>query len=861
MKKFAFLLLIQICIVPFAFVKAGESFPLDTIFPLVNEYNNKISPDIIANDSNYFLVWENVTPSNHKTIWGTRIFSNGDVEYKNGILIADSSESPVILPFGDEYMIFYKKNDKIYEKPLLIYGNAYIVGAENIIDVTPSITGDYKVCYNNGKFGLFYQGDVGYFTVIDSFGNAVVNPETVLMDNDDQVVDISTDGNNYLLLWYKNSNANLCLYGTRVTNTGNVIDTLPIKISADSNFMGNLSVHFNGENYMVVWLGEDHNIYGNIIDTSGAVFDSTGFPIAQYPGRKEDPLLSYNGQNYLTIYDVNSFYTALRGTRFTKNGVVIDTPGFNITNYINTPMKIGFNDNGSMICWSGKYNNLNEIHGVRLSSEGNLIDTNDIIVTKPDSFIDTSFAQITPSSAYNPNTGKYLVVWGDNRNFPGDKTDLYGALVDTLGDISSVFPIAKRIWGEGSPKVIYGKDRWFVAWEYDCKVYATTILNDGTVSEPDGKCIFSDINAGVKGFSISSIGNKFITVLRTSPVSPSDECYIRYILLDSLADTTSAEDIEWGANWPTFSGVSVSSGDSMFFITYSALYSCCNVNRDGIYLYRLKYDGTPADTGVLELKDKFKSCSKSEYADNRLMLTWVDGQDGNKNLYGAIYDSLGNLLDDSIVISSANGNQTNPTLAYGNKQFIVIWEDYRNNDKGDLYGAKIKLDGTISDSEAIVTGDSADISPDLELGTENQMFLTYSKWTDTVNGTKVNNMRVWCMLDPFLDSVDTLKKDTTVDTTVNDSGKIVNLMANPFSDYVFGGSIYHITFNYHLYYGTNVKLDIYNISGVRVFDYDNYSNQGLNHIDVNVSKIPGGIYFYKFKAGTVLKKGKIMILH
>jgi hypothetical protein len=874
MRTKIILLFVQaILMMPFTFIQSANSepFPLDTIFPLVNEYSYKRCPSIASIDSNYFVVWEKCLPSGYKDIRGTRVFSNGDVEYKDGIIIADSSDSPVISSFGDKFMIFYRKNGNLHCRSLLIDNNTYDLSGEFITDVDFSVINEYKAYSNSGYFGIFYTINpsiferIGYFTIIDSLGNIIAPPETIFVDNlyyewHYKDFDLSNDSNNYLLVYIYVGT----LYGIRISNSGNILDTLPIKISDDTIVhIDNISVHYNGYNYMVVWRDTSNNIYGNRVSPEGVVLDSFGFPIAQYPGKKEYPLLSYNGVNYLITYNVDDFYSACRGTRFTPDCIVIDTPGFHITRYLNDDMIIGFNENGSFLCWSNNDSGLNEIHGLRLSSEGILIDTSDIIITDVDSICNTAFNQNKSSSAYSHNSGKYLVVWEDDRNYPGSRIDIYGIFIDTLGNRSAAFPISSREFWEHNPEVTYGNGRWFLTWEYGDQIHGTTIMEDETISIPNGKIFKSHDHIQYYNPIVSSIGNRFILVYLHSEY-PLDYFGIAYTLVDSLNNIISNGGLEFGSCYPEFTGLDVSSKDSIFFITYGAYYSDALSSRDGIYLNRRHYDGTAADTGAIELKQPYKSGAKSEYINNRLMLVWTDGQAGYKNLYGAIYDSLGSVLVDSIIISDANGDQKNVALEYNDQNFIAMWEDYRNNSKGDIYGATIGIDGVILDSGAIITGDSAHISPNLEKGPENQMFLTYSGWTDSINGSVVNKMRIWGVLDSFLNGIDTLVNDTTItDTTVIDTIKTINLMSRPFPDYIFANCNNSIIFKYYLSSKINVHLSVFNIVGIQIFGYDNYSDQniGINQISVNSSKLPNGIYFYKFKAGKTSKSGKIIILH
>ena len=88
------------------------------------------------------------------------------------------------------------------------------------------------------------------------------------------------------------------------------------------------------------------------------------------------------------------------------------------------------------------------------------------------------------------------------------------------------------------------------------------------------------------------------------------------------------------------------------------------------------------------------------------MVVWHDGRDASASqtdIWGARVDASGKLLDPTgFVICQAVNNQHNPHLAYGSGTFFVAWRDYRNNTTyPDIYGARVSTAGKVQDPGGI----------------------------------------------------------------------------------------------------------------------------------------------------------------
>lgn len=158
------------------------------------------------------------------------------------------------------------------------------------------------------------------------------------------------DGTNYLVVATKFTSLSHDIYGWRVTSTGQILDEFPISSTLGSQFLP--AVSFDGTNYMVVWTdqrmgGQNYDIYGARVTTSGTVLDPSGIPIATSSHAEEYPQLVFDGSNYMVVWErillpASNPPTAfeIRGTRVSPAGVVLDGPSTSGGIAINTAADI-----------------------------------------------------------------------------------------------------------------------------------------------------------------------------------------------------------------------------------------------------------------------------------------------------------------------------------------------------------------------------------------------------------------------------------------------------------------------------------------------------------------------------------------
>jgi hypothetical protein len=112
-----------------------------------------------------------------------------------------------------------------------------------------------------------------------------------------------------------------------------------------------------------------------------------------------------------------------------------------------------------------------------------------------------------------------------------------------------------------------------------------------------------------------------------------------------------------------------------------------------------------------------------------LLVVWDDERiTPDRDIFCTRITLEGDVLDPvGIAICTAPGEQTLAKVAAGNLNYLVVWQDYRN-DTHDIYGARIDLNGNVLDPDGfpISTGSAWEESPDVAFDGTNFMVA----WSD-----------------------------------------------------------------------------------------------------------------------------------
>jgi hypothetical protein len=288
-------------------------------------------------------------------------------------------------------------------------------------------------------------------------------------------------------------------------------------------------------------------------------------------------------------------------------------------------------------------------------------------------------------------------------------------------------------------------------------------------------------------------------------------------------------------------------------------------NHGYIYCVRISTSGTVIDTIPIQISNgQYRKFSPTIAFDGtNFFAVWADMRhsaslyEDSIDIYGARISQSGIVLDTAnIRISQASGYQACPSVEFDGTDYLVVWEDSRSDSSYDIYGAKINSSGTIINTYQIAVQPGHQFEPRIARGNNDQILITYSGWTDSINAHPAHVMRICGTFYPF------------VGIKENQQSKVLtqfdlNIFPNPCRrrtkiEFSLGKEIS----------GTKCSIEIFDITGrlVRIFSI-NQCNQDKSVKSVywdgtdNQGRIvSAGMYFCQLKHNMYTLSQKIVFL-
>ncbi|MBC7250155.1 MAG: PKD domain-containing protein [Anaerolineae bacterium] len=127
--------------------------------------------------------------------------------------------------------------------------------------------------------------------------------------------------------------------------------------------------------------------------------------------------------------------------------------------------------------------------------------------------------------------------------------------------------------------------------------------------------------------------------------------------------------------------------------------------------------------------------------DDEWLVVWKDGRDGgDKNLYGRRVRSDGTLAGDDFAIVTVSGLQGWPAVAYNPAagEYLVVWQDARVSGEWHVYGQRVAADGTLVGSEIAIYA-----APYYQLGPAVTYQPATEEWLVVWHGQRPDGIRVY----------------------------------------------------------------------------------------------------------------------
>jgi len=463
---------------------------------------------------------------------------------------------------------------------------------------------------------------------------------------------------------YRGSNDFSCLQNNVNINFGEFILDTTIVTSPVVSILVMSDIAFDGTNYFVVWLDNRYDlpyfsIFGARINRDGIVIDTGGIPISTICSIKYFPAVTYGGSYFLVVWhddrNVSTDFD-IYGARVTSDGIVLDPQGIPICTQ-SAPQfdpNAAFDGNNFFVVWTDARLGNGDLYGTRLSPSGTVLDPQGIpISTAPRMQGDVEIAF---------DGSNYLITWDDERNFPTNDFDVYGARVTPGGTVldTSGIPICTVSGGQGPSAIAYDGTNYLVIWN-DARVHSDSSDIYGARLNPQG--IVLDTN----GFFIGNADN-----------------WVSWFISVAFDGTN------YLAVWQDYS-------DTTGFDIYGA-----RVNPSGVVVDTIKI---PIARRIGSEDSPCVAFDGMNY-----LVAWYGAADSIP--FAAIFyrriSPAGAMLDSSEkILSIQASSQDYPAAAWGGSSYFVVWDDERGNSfenliMKDLYGIRVSPTGAILDSQSIL---------------------------------------------------------------------------------------------------------------------------------------------------------------
>lgn len=461
-----------------------------------------------------------------------------------------------------------------------------------------------------------------------------------------------------------------------------------------------------------------YDIYGIFLDSSGVPTSSEAFLIstvtggAQAPRDQVDPAVAWNGSSFLVVWSDRRALDAkphIYGARVTTSGAVLDPDGFPISIIApinpNNPVPeqylpaIASNGADWEVVWQENQGNGFDIVGAKVTSAG--------AVTNRAAISFTSDNQQNPDIAWNGTN--YVVVWEDQRNAESTDTDIYGCRINTTtqkvgGDTLISNSTSSATTGAAGPQVSPAVEcapggMALIVWQdsrgADADVYATRYTTAGSVVDTGGKSVFP-LSGDQETPEITWDGSQFMLVWRDHQVGTR---YIKGCRMDTNAQTLDLQPFPVVTNASTGNrGPSIAPG-------LVAWYTIDPTNSD-VYGTKMNLFGGIVSTSLVSRAIQNQPAYGVCWNGSGYGVVWADRRSGSYQIYGARVNSNGIVQDTQGILLSPGGEQLEPAIAWSGSGYLVAWKEFIGSSY-DVVG--IRLDANMQPVGTSIIIASADL--------------------------------------------------------------------------------------------------------------------------------------------------------
>ncbi|MEO0108465.1 MAG: hypothetical protein ABIK62_04755, partial [candidate division WOR-3 bacterium] len=303
--------------------------------------------------------------------------------------------------------------------------------------------------------------------------------------------------------------------------------------------------------------------------------------------------------------------------------------------------------------------------------------------------IDT--VRLSTPGAYDAAVGfdgtNFLVAWLDDRG------GLFAARVSPAGEVLDPNGIrVARTPDRSRPAVAFDGTNYLVVYPQYSHVRARRVSTDGSVLEPE--IVISNEGEGQDAPAVAFDGTNYLVAWADYRVDNLDIYGARVSPTGIVLDTTSipiADSIYWEGS------PAVCATSNGFLVVWDAEYDPRNIRAA-----RVTSTGQVLDHNgsVVVPNPSSQILPRIAFDGTNALVVWSDDRADFGDIYGARVTPAGQVLDSvGISIASAPNLQYMADICFDGTNYILAWEDSRNNSAvPDIYGARVTVGGQVLDT-------------------------------------------------------------------------------------------------------------------------------------------------------------------
>jgi len=558
---------------------------------------------------------------------------------------------------------------------------------------------------------------------------------------------VTSDGTNSLIVWSDARSGLTDIYGARFTPDGTVLDPAGIVISTAANGQTSPAVVWDGANYLAVWAdqrGDTSDVYAARVTPAGIVLDPAGIPVSTATGFQGEPAVTFDGTNYLVVWtDLRNGDSDIYGARVTRDGAVVDTSGLALVAIAaeQTAPAVVYDGANVLLVWEDTRSDVfGDIYGTRVTSQGAVLDSAGFPIS--------SATQWQGSPAIARGDTDVMVVWHDTR--VSYFADVYGARVTSTGEVLDPAGIGISTLDnyQWFPKVAFDGTSYLVVWQDEHGhglICGGRVGSDGSVLDPQG----FPIGAGERQSSpaVAFDGTYYATVWNDVRTGPSDQnVYGARVNGDGVVLDPQSIAVSTAASSQKRPEAAFDGNE------FLAVWEETRDNNLDVRGTRLTPGGAILDTSGIPISPRggVQSYPAVAYGARDFLVVWEEGMNRNRDVRGVRVSSAGGVLDStSILISGPPWEQCAPMVASDGTDYIVAWQDWRNSSY-DIYCARVSPSGVVLDTAgiAVCTSSGDQVTPAVAYNGTDYLVLWQDPGTAVrdIHGARVSRQGI--VIDP-----------------------------------------------------------------------------------------------------------------